>query len=541
MDRLKYPDLHAHIAALEREGLLIRVKRPINKDTEMHPLVRWQFRGGIPERERKAFLFENVTDSKGRKYEMPVVVGALATNQRIYSTALGCEITDIKKQWDRAEQQQIEPVMVENPACQEIVYQGGDLTKGHGVDALPIPISTPGFDNAPYASCSMFITKDPDTGKQNIGNYRAMVKSPTRMGMNPEIELNQGIHEHFLKYKARGEMKMPVALLLGSPPAITFASVHKLPKHLDELAVAGGLVGAPINVCKAKTVDLIVPAEAEIVVEGWLDTEWLEPEGSFGESHGYMNLKEYNAFFDVTAITRRKNAVLVSIISQVTPSESSLIKRLAYEPAFLHHLRHHLNISGVTRVFMHEPLTNLRKLIVVQLKSDTLEAEVWRALYGASSYSSSVGKMTIAVNEDIDPENLDMVMWAMAYRMRPHEDLRILDHKDMGHGPRAGADDNHYEANDSAMLINAMLKRPYPPISLPAKEFMENAKTIWEELKLPALKPEMPWYGYSLGQWPDEFKVEADRAARSEYWATGEIIKQRRRNDKRLNDPYLDL
>ena len=239
-----------------------------------------------------------------------------------------------------------------------------------------------------------------------------MVKSPTRMGMNPEIELNQGIHEHWLKYKARGE-KMPVALMLGAPPAITFASVHKLPKHLDELAVAGGLVGAPIRVCKAKTVDLIVPAEAEIVIEGYLDTEWLEPEGSFGESHGYMNLKEYNAFMDVTAITRRKDAVLVSIISQVTPSEISLIKRVAYEPAFLHHLRHHLNISGVTRVFMHEPLTNLRKLIVIQLKSDTLDAEVWRALYGASAFSSAVGKMIIAVNEDIEPENLDMLFWAM--------------------------------------------------------------------------------------------------------------------------------
>ncbi len=132
---------------------------------------------------------------------------------------------------------------------------------------------------------------------------------------------------------------------------------------------------------------------------------------------------------------------------------------MAYEPAFLHHLQHHLNISGVTRVFMHEPLTNLRKLIVIQLKSDTLDAEIWRALYGASAYSSSVGKLTIAVNEDIEPENLDMVMWAMAYRMRPHQDLRILDHKDMGHGPRTGADDNHYEATDSAMLINAMLKR----------------------------------------------------------------------------------
>jgi UbiD family decarboxylase len=541
MDKLNYPDLHAHIAALEKEGLLVRVQRPINKDTEMHPLVRWQFRGGIAESQRRAFLFENVTDSTGRRYDIPVAVGILASNREIYSVGIGCKVEDIKKQWDRAEQEQVEPLLVDNPACQEIVIEGAALNEpGQGVDALPIPISTPGFDNAPYASCSMFITKDPDTGRQNIGNYRAMVKGRTRVGMNPEVELNQGIYEHWLKYKARGE-KMPAVLMLGAPPAITFASVHKLPKNLDEISVAGGLIGTPIRVCKAKTVDLIIPAEAEIVIEGFIDTEWLEPEGSFGESHGYMNLKEYNAFMDVTAITRRKDAVLVSIISQVTPSESSLIKRVAYEPAFLHHLRHHLNISGVTRVFMHEPLTNLRKLIVIQLKSDTLEAEVWRALYGASAYSSAVGKMTIAVNEDIEPENLDMVMWAMAYRMRPHQDLRILDHRDMGHGPRTGADDTHYEATDSAMLINAMLKRPYPPISLPAKEFMENAKAIWEELGLPPLKPETPWYGYSLGQWPEEFKVEADRAVKSDYWTTGEIIKQRRRNDKRMNDPYLSL
>jgi 4-hydroxy-3-polyprenylbenzoate decarboxylase len=536
-----YPDLHAHIAALEQQGLLVRVKRPINKDTEMHALVRWQFRGGIPESERKGFLFENVVDSKGRRYDIPVAVGILASNREIYGLGVGCKVEDIKAKWDYAEQHQIEPALVDNPLCQEIVFQGDALNQpGCGVDALPIPISTPGFDNAPYASCSMFISKDPDTGQQNIGNYRAMVKSPTRMGMNPEIELNQGIHEHWLKCKARGE-RLPVALMLGAPPAVTFASVHKLPKHLDELSVAGGLVGAPIRVCKAKTVDLLVPAEAEIVIEGYLDTEWLEPEGSFGESHGYMNLKEYNAFMDVTAITRRRDAVLVSIISQVTPSESSLIKRVAYEPAFLHHLRHHLNISGVIRVFMHEPLTNLRKLIVIQMRSDMLDAEVWRALYGASAFSSAVGKMIIAVNEDIQPENLDMLFWAMSYRMRPHQDLRILDHKDMGHGPRTGADDNHYEANDSAMLINAMIKRPYPPISLPAKEYMEKAKLIWEELGLPPLRPEMPWYGYPLGQWPEEFQAEAERATKSEYWVTGEVMKQRRRKDKRLNDPFLSL
>jgi UbiD family decarboxylase len=536
-----YPDLHDHIRALEEKGLLMRVARPINKDTEMHPLVRWQFRGGIPESQRRAFLFVDVTDSKGRRFDIPVAVGILASNRAIYSTGIGCDVEHIREKWDHAEQHPIEPVSVENPPCQEIVITGDALrSPGNGVDALPIPISTPGFDNAPYASCSMFVSKDPDTGQQNIGNYRAMVKSPTRMGMNPEVELNQGIYDHWLKYRARAE-KMPVALLLGAPPAITFAAVHKLPKHLDEVAVAGGLAGAPIRVTRAKTVDLMIPAEAEIVVEGLIDTEWLEPEGSFGESHGYMNLKEYNAFMEVTAITRRKDAVLVSIISQVTPSESSLIKRLAYEPAFLHHLRHHLNISGVTRVFMHEPLTNLRKLIVIQMKAGTLDAEIWRALYGSSAYSSAVGKMIIAVNEDIEPENLDAVFWAMAYRMRPHQDLRILDHKDMGHGPRTGADDTHYEATDSAMLINAMLKRPYPPVSLPAKPFMEHAKQIWEELGLPPLRPETPWYGYSLGQWPEEFAAEAARAAASEYWQIGEELTKKRRNDARMNDPFLKL
>jgi UbiD family decarboxylase len=541
VDHPGYPDLRAHIAALEEKGLLVRVKRPINKDTEMHPLVRWQFRGGIPEDDRKGFLFENVIDSKGRKYDMPVAVGILASNRAIYSVGIGCPVDEIKNKWDHAERNPIPTVTVDNAPCHEIVTIGEDLLKGgNGVDCLPIPISTPGFDNAPYASCSMFITKDPDTGKQNIGNYRAQVKSPTRMGMNPEVELNQGIYDHWLKYKARGE-KMPAVLVLGGPPCITFTSVHKLPKHLEEMEVAGGLVGAPIRVVKAKTVDIMVPADAEIVVEGFIDTSMLEPEGSFGESHGYMNLKEYNAFFDVTAITRRKDAVLVSIISQVTPSESSLIKRVAYEPAFLNHLQQHLNISGVTRVFMHEPLTNLRKVVVIQMKQDTLEAEVWRALYGASAYSSSVGKITIAVNEDIHPENLDMVFWAMSYRMRPHRDMRVLDHKDMGHGPRTGADDNHYEATDSAMLINAMLKRPYPPISLPAKQYMEAAKVIWDELGLPGLKPEMPWFGYSLGQWPDEFQAEADRAVKGDYWTTGEVNRQHRRDDKRMNDPYLDL
>src|SRR5580658_6139511 len=127
MENPKYPDLHAHIAALEQNGLLFRVQRPINKDTEMHALVRLQFRGGIPEAQRKGFLFENVVDSTGRRYDIPVAVGILASNLEIYSIGIGCKVEDIKKNWDRAEQQQFEPVLVHNPACQEIVIEGDAL------------------------------------------------------------------------------------------------------------------------------------------------------------------------------------------------------------------------------------------------------------------------------------------------------------------------------------------------------------------------------------------------------------------------------
>src|SRR5947209_7680616 len=140
-----YADLHEHLAALKKAGLLITVERPINKDTEMHPLVRWQFRGGIEERDRKAFLFTNVVDSKGRKYDMPVVVGALAASREIYRLGMGCDLERINETWSRALANPIEPRVVRDAPCQEIVTEGSELDQpGKGLDSLPIPISRPG-------------------------------------------------------------------------------------------------------------------------------------------------------------------------------------------------------------------------------------------------------------------------------------------------------------------------------------------------------------------------------------------------------------
>jgi 4-hydroxy-3-polyprenylbenzoate decarboxylase len=323
---------------------------------------------------------------------------------------------------------------------------------------------------------------------------------------------------------------MPAAVVLGAPPAVTFVSTQKISESVDELDVAGGLVGSPINVVKAITVDLMVPAEAEIVIEGYIDTEWLEPEAPFGESHGHVNLQEYNAFMDVTAITRRKDAVLTSIISQVTPSESSLIKRVSLEPLLLQGLQS-LGMKFVKRVALHEPLTNLRKVCILHIEKGTPRQEVWRAMYGLVAQHRAIGKYVIALDEDIDPGNMDAVWWALSYRCNPALDIEILKHRDQGHGPRSLRNDGE----DASVLFDATLKEPFPPISLPKREYMENAKKIWEELGLPPLKPQAPWFGTSLGEWDERFDVMAERAVKSDYWVTGDIIAQQRRNDLPMN------
>ena len=129
--------------------------------------------------------------------------------------------------------------------------------------------------------------------------------------MNTSIELRTGGYMHWVKWKERGK-PMPCAVVLGCPPAVSYTAVQKVPEICDELDVTGGLIGRPLNVVKCKTVDLLVPAEAEVIIEGFVSTEFLEPEAPFGESHGHVNLQEYNGFMDVTAITRRKDAVITS-------------------------------------------------------------------------------------------------------------------------------------------------------------------------------------------------------------------------------------
>jgi UbiD family decarboxylase len=530
-------DFQTHLAQLEAHGLLVRIDRPINKDTELHPLVRCQFLGGIPEDERRAFLFTSVVDSLGRRYDVPVVVGALAASPKIYAVGMGCAVDEIGAAWTRAIASPIPPILVDSPLCQEVVIQGDELRgPNSGLASLPVPISTPGFDSAPYLTATLCITRDPETGVRNMGTYRAALKKTDRLGVRMSSRIGgAGGYLHWLKYRDRHE-PMPCAIVMGCAPVIIYTGPQKLPVNLDEITLAGGVAGQPIRMAKCVTIDLEIPADSEIVIEGLIDSDLLEPEGPFGESNGYVALEDYNMIMQVTAITHRRKPVFPSIISQVTPSESSVIKKVAYEPMFLAHLQDQLSIQGIRRVVMHEPLSNVRPVIFLQFANGTPRTEVWRGMQGAAAKQADCGKIVIAISEDIDPANTDAVLWSLAYRSNPTEDVHIEPYRSRGHSPKSGP-----LSMDSTMLIDATLKHPMPPLALPSREFMERAQTIWKELGLPALRIRPPWHGYSLGDWNATWDLFARNAVTGEWEKNGTNTMTRRRGGLTPETPVRNI
>lgn len=517
-------DFQEHLRRLEAHGLLTRIDRAIDKDRELHPLVRWQFQGGLAEEQRRAFLFTNVVDGSGRRYDIPVAVGALGASPEIYALGMGKPVADIGDAWTQAIAKPIAPVLVSSGPCQEVVIRGQDLLRpGGGLAQLPVPISTPGFDSAPYLTATLCITRDPESGVQNMGTYRGALKAQDRLGVRMSSRPGgAGGYVHWRKYQKR-KQPMPCAIVIGCAPVVLFTGPQKLPIDQDEMAVAGGLAGAPIRIVKAVSVDLNVPADAEIVIEGLIDSELLEPEGPFGESHGHVALEDFNMSMQVTAITHKRNPVFVSIISQVTPSESSVIKKVAFEPMFLAHLRDQLGVRDIKKLVMHEPFTNLRKVVFLQFAKGTARTEVWRGLQGAASLRADCGKICIAVSEDIDPANTDAVFWSLAYRSDPGTDVHVAPYRAAGHGPKSGA------REESTILIDATLKRDMPPLASPGREYMEHARKIWNELGLPAISPQPPWHGYSLGDWDERYDVYAERAVEGRWAQSGEETIKRRR------------
>jgi 4-hydroxy-3-polyprenylbenzoate decarboxylase len=516
-----YRDFRDYIAGLEAEGLLRRVKSRINKDTELMPLVRLQFRG-LPAEQRTAFLFEDVTDQLGREFPGSVAVGVLGANRAVYAKALGCEPDGIVERWSQVHSRYIEPRLVAEGPVMEEIHEGDDVLEHDGILEFPHPISTPGFDPAPYFTSPFWVTKDPDTGIRNVGTYRVMVKAAGHGGMMAHQSQHIGLH--LQRARDRGE-NLEAAIILGCSPAVGLCSVTKIPFGVDEYAVAGAIAGEPIDLVKCRTVDLEVPATAEIVIEGYIDPTYREQEAPFGEYTGYMGTRVANPVFKVTGIMHRKKPVYQAFLSQFPPSESSLIRKLGYDAVYLKHLRA-ANIPGVLDVQLHEA-TGSYGLLVIQLKK-VHPSQPWQALHAAVALDPTIGKTIVAVDGDIDPNDAESVNWAMAYRMRRHLDTHIVTGKASILDPSSAPPEAHVDeqrfpqpVGTSAILIDATRKWDYPPTSLPRKEFMDKALVRWEAEGLPPLSLKKPWFGYELGYWTDEARQDAVAAVEGRYLETG--------------------
>ena len=512
-----YEDLRQYLSALESAGLLNRIRERVNKDTELVPLVRLQFRG-LAESERKAFLFDDVTDSRGRSFDASVAIATFAASRQVYAKALGADLDQVGAVWQRALSNPIEPVEVDSGACKEIIILGEDLDVTGGVDAFPHPISTPGFDNAPFLTSPYWVTRDPETGEYNVGTYRGMIKGPRLVGLQMDTP-SQHIAVHLRKAQELGR-PLEVAIVLGAVPAVGLASVQKVPYGTSEYAVAGGLMGRPLEVVKCETVGLLVPASAEIILEGVIHPERLEPEGPFGEASGYMGPRTMSPVVELTAITHRKRPVVQAFISEFPPSESTLMRKIGFENVYTRFLRQSCNINSVVDVTFYEMAT-CNMMFVIRMKNPS-PGQAWQALYAASGYEASMGKVIIAVDDDIDAGDFESVVWALSFRMQPARDVSVIGNKlprldpSMPLAPGAVA-----AADGSAMLIDATRAGDYPPTSLPTEEYMTGAHALWQRLGLPSLELKDPGFGYELGAWDEENRQEAALAVLGRYLETG--------------------
>ena len=258
-----YDDLNDHLAKLKKLDLLWTIDQEINKDKHLHAFVRWGYVGDVGtvvnNNPKRAFLFTNVTDAKGRKYQgdCDVQVGGTAGSPAIYAASMGIDYQGegisalsqkIFEKWSKAFATPIPAVEIPSAEApvHEVVLTGDDLIggAGKGMDTLPVPNNTPGWDTAPYFSAGLFVTLNPETGVQNVSQNRCSLKASNRITGMWLIQTNGGAHQNWAKYKERGE-KMPVALIVGAPPTLQVVGPQKVPEYLDDLDVAGALAGAP--------------------------------------------------------------------------------------------------------------------------------------------------------------------------------------------------------------------------------------------------------------------------------------------------------
>lgn len=483
---MRYDSLRDFVDLLEARGELVRIRREIDPRLEITEIADrcMKMPGGGP-----ALLFENVRGSR-----IPLAINLLGSRKRM-SLALGVEdleehadeLADLLRTqpgatlWEKlkalpklARVATAAPRRVTGAApCQEIVQTEPDLRE------LPIATCWPG-DGGPYLTMPQVITRDPDTGVRNVGMYRMQLLGPRTTAMHWQVHKTG--RRHFRRYQELGQ-KVPVAVALGGDPACAYAATAPLPDGVDEYLFAGFLRRRPVRLVKGVTVDLDVPADADIVLEGYVDPrEPLVDEGPFGDHTGFYTPRDKFPAFHVTCVTRRRDPIYPHTIVGPPPMEDAWIGK-ATERLFLPLLR----MSFPELVDLNLPVEGaFHNLAILSIRKEypAHARKMAHALWGTGQLMFT--KCVIVVDEDVDVQNPAEVVWRVLANIDPRRDVFFSEGPtdQLDHAPCTPLVSSKIGIDATRKWPEEGYTREWPEVCRIPEEVKARIDRIWPELGL---------------------------------------------------------
>ncbi len=398
--------IRGYLQKLERQGEMVRITKEVDPATNMSA-IDWKTYDAYG----KASLFTNIKGHDGWQ-----ACSQILADRTKWATALNVTEAEFLPSLSRKLKTQIDPVMDEGGTapCKEVIKLGDDASL---LDLPVLPQSE--HDGGPYIASGMAILKDPDTGIRNFSIHRQQIFDARHSGFLMLPRQARRIHD---KYLAKGQ-PTPVAIVIGAHPAIIFGSAFTTKFGIDELAISGGLLGDPVRLVKCETIDMEVPADAEIVLEGEVmlgETRW---EGPFGEVPGTYAEAEDCEIFRVSAITHRRDPIYYALHCGMPTTCTQATTGLGIELATWEHLS---NVEGgLDLLDVRCPPAGATMMLVIKMRP-RFAGQAKTALMAALSGPYLHPKLVVAVDEDIDAGDLRQVMWSMTTRVHAEKDVTLI-------------------------------------------------------------------------------------------------------------------